>query len=52
MTNKILITILSILACAIGSFWCFNHVNVWAGIALFIGSAVAHIKYFTNQSNK
>ena len=32
------------------SFWCFNHINAWAGIGLFIlGMYISAKKLFNNN---
>lgn len=49
MIYKYSLIIISILAFVYGSFWAFNHINAWIGIALFIGGLIFLINQITKQ---
>jgi len=51
MIYKYSLIVLSIFAFIYGTFWTFNHINAWVGIAFFIGGLIFLINQISKQFN-
>lgn len=52
MTNKIFLTFIIVVLWIFASVWCFNHVNAWIGIAVFILGLYISAKQIFKPSKK
>jgi hypothetical protein len=52
MTNKIFLVAIAVILWIYASFWCFNHIDAWFGIAVFILGTYISIKQLENNNKK
>jgi hypothetical protein len=50
MTNKIFLIFIIIIVWIFASIWCFNHINAWIGIGVFILGTYISIKQLEKTS--
>lgn len=49
MINKIFLTSIIIVLWIFASIWCFNHIDVWIGIGVFIAGMYISAKQILKQ---
>jgi len=52
MVNKIFMTFIIVVLWIFASIWCFNHINAWIGIGLFILGTYISTKQIFNNNKK
>jgi RsiW-degrading membrane proteinase PrsW (M82 family) len=50
MINKIFLTFIVVALWIFASVWCFNHINAWIGIGLFILGTYISVKQLNKTS--
>ena len=50
MINKIFLTFIVVALWIFASVWCFNHINAWIGIGLFILGTYISLKQLNKTS--
>jgi hypothetical protein len=52
MINKIFLTFIVVALWIFASVWCFNHINAWIGIGVFILGIYISVKQIFKPSKK
>jgi len=52
MINKIFMAFIIVLLWTFASAWCYNHINAWIGIGLFILGIYISAKQIYNNNKK